>query len=174
MRLHLGINLVIAGSTLLAACAPPPPPGFKQPTSAYITTSGFSTPEQEILTQVISDLELAVGEGFLSNRASDYEIPIKFDGLDPEILGQAWVGDIEDCPIQISPELRPGNRYHYTDTDLRIVLIHEIGHCFGLEHSLDPKDIMYYAHSDEHNTPEAYERFIKQLQDMRKQNSAQE
>ena len=76
--------------------------------------------------------------------------------LEEDVLG-ATIMQYFDCYIELSPE-------SLTETYFKPTVSHEIGHCFGLDHTKNQNDIMYFeAHDSQKYTDEDWETFRKQL-----------
>lgn len=76
--------------------------------------------------------------------------------LEEDVLG-ATIMQYFDCYIELTPESLTPNYFKST-------VSHEIGHCFGLDHTKNVHDIMYFeANDSENHSEEDWERFRKQL-----------
>jgi len=135
------------------------------PHTAYYTNSiygGLSDTTEE----TIDDLEERANEQFLhAAPVADMDIKIVFGDLEENVIWRAH------CVITMSNKLNPLNKKEYrfwSSEDFAGVLRHELGHCFGMDHSDDPKSIMYWQYNPEiHLTEEAISRFSEDLKRFR-------
>lgn len=145
------------------------------PTRAHVTTSAKGV-AIDTLRSSVAELEASEGEKFLHTKRDDADINIliEFGAFkDPSILGQCFCVD-DQCVITLRYDLDPGLQ-NYTDEqrwdierELRGVLIHELGHAFGLRHILpDEGEVMSKYRSRSADNPEAYARFIAALHESR-------
>lgn len=115
-----------------------------------------------VIESAILDLEKASGEEFLHDPSSEYHLTIRFEKLREGELGLTMYGDDENCPILLDVSMNPKLGF-FSYADLASVAIHEIGHCFGLEHSRNKDDVMYFAYSPEQTSIESFNRFVYQI-----------
>ena len=115
-----------------------------------------------VIESAIRDLESASEESFLHDSTSEYSITVKFAKLSQGELGLTMYGDDENCPILLDESMNPKIGI-FTYSDLASVAIHEIGHCFGLDHSNDKNDVMYFEYLPEQTSIESFRRFVYQI-----------
>jgi hypothetical protein len=119
----------------------------------------------QILVETADEMERRSNEDFLHPRDPDMTITIKYGDLPDHILGQARVG-WSRCDITMSRDMEP-ERGQYDANDLRLVLMHEIGHCFGLMHAPSEEDVMFWAYSRPSDEEKSVSEFIQSLNDKR-------
>lgn len=107
------------------------------PMTAYAVTNIDSA------IPIMQELEKYQNSLFLEDRDGSAEISIVLGDVGADVLGSATVMKDGDyfkyrCIIQLHPEVITSKYEKY-----RHVLFHELGHCFGLDHSGDVGDIMY-------------------------------
>jgi catalase (peroxidase I) len=138
------------------ACAP------GEPATAHITFS-MSPSVTKLSKAVATEMEVFVGERFLNSPRFNFQIRVTLAPAGVSYLGLAYVPEDydENCSIKMSAKLLdPG---YYTLNDYRLVLMHEIGHCFGLSHTQDPRDIMYAYYESGQVDDASMNRFYQQL-----------
>ena len=155
------IQPILIGSMLalcLTGCGP-------HPRKASLSTD-LSGPSREILEATTAEIEALAGGRIIHADVADFRIKVLFGPLEAGTLGESQGGLDEDCTIVISDVMKPSHGF-YNAEDLRHLFIHEIGHCFGLEHSESPSSIMYFEYDRKQNTPEAFRALVKDLNDSR-------
>jgi hypothetical protein len=97
-----------------------------------------------ILEQSVMLLETGSQSNILHGSQPDVYITMKWGDLPDDELG---ISELRPgrCDVTISNKVNPESVSFLKDYDPSLVMIHELGHCFGLEHSPNPHDIMYYA-----------------------------
>lgn len=119
-----------------------------------------------VLDQTVGTLEMIDGERFLSNPDGQLKIIITYGELPAKTLGTAWRGN-KTCRIVINHIMNPETSVTYDESDLRSVLVHEIGHCFGMDHFSKEDHIMFWAYDGIPHTYAQLEEFIADLNKMR-------
>lgn len=126
------------------------------------------------LDETMKYMESMSGSRFLHAKDPDFIISMKF-GPVPEynrkgfiVLGFAHPG-LAKCEITLSEDINPENPKHISGVDLSLVMMHEIGHCFGLSHDEnDPTSIMYPSTEPEvQRVPYSLFRFFRDLNEAR-------
>ena len=120
----------------------------------------------EILKEATADLEKRSRSRFLSAFDPDFEIEVHYGPLFDNQLGLALLGT-DKCRIFINTGVNPDLNGFFTAKDLKAILIHEIGHCFGLPHSRNESNIMFYAYGRQFDLDTAIDQFIKDLNEAR-------
>lgn len=85
----------------------------------------FTKAEEEQIIETLKYLNVYKRKGFVFRKVE----------LGNSTLGTAYNFSFE-CYVELNPEI-------FNDYYFKPVMYHEIGHCFGLMHSPNPKDIMY-------------------------------
>jgi hypothetical protein len=119
----------------------------------------------EVLEARLKKIEDKASDNFFHypKGQADFSITVEFGQLQPGYWGIAYSG--ENCKIVLSNVFLPNL---YKDA-MGITFLHEIGHCYGLDHSPNRHDIMFYsAGSPEHYLEAAWERFYNQLMEIRR------
>lgn len=126
----------------------------------FLQTQSFYKGEQ-VIQKLENDSEGPFMHG--DKHDADLKIVIGPGSLPSGTAGQARVvGGGKGCDITIGT-------YYTLESGVdpalfQVILLHEIGHCFGLDHSADPNDIMYaYVNQAKQGTPEARKRYLAQL-----------
>jgi hypothetical protein len=136
---------------------------LKPPTTAnvhnYLSGVGGA-----VLKETVGTLEMHDGDRFLSNPNGQLKIIVTYGNLAPRILGLAMRGS-DTCRIVISHVLNPEISVSYDSDDLRSVLVHEIGHCFGMDHFKDENHVMFWSYDGK---PHGYERISKFVRDLKR------
>lgn len=106
----------------------------------------FTKAEEEKIIDTLKYLNVYQKKGFVFRKVE----------LEEPTLGLAYNFSFE-CYVELHPQIF--NDYYFTP-----VFFHEIGHCFGLLHSPNPKDIMYkeVRFLNEYS-PLDFHRYFKQL-----------
>lgn len=119
-----------------------------------------------VVDETIEDLETRTGERFMhSAPVADVRIEIKFSDLEDRILGLATTWRTQ-CLIEMSNDFK--KRGHWTKYDFAGVLRHEVGHCFGMDHSTDENSLMYAYYTPWlHLGEEVINAFVKELTNFR-------
>jgi len=108
---------------------------------------GFTKEETEEISTILQDTNQYKNKSFLFKKVE----------LGEYILGQA-TEQYFDCFIELSPIIFIEKEY------FKPVVHHEIGHCFGLDHTPNEKDIMYEsAHNIKDYTQADWDRYFQQL-----------
>lgn len=115
-----------------------------------------------LLESAMLEVEEATGDRFMHDPQSGYTITLRYGTLPDLTLGQALVGDDEECEITLNSKINP-EEGAWTYEDLRHVALHEIGHCFGLEHDPDPQQIMYWQYLHKQNSNSAFAYYVRTL-----------
>lgn len=107
---------------------------------SYVNTFTLHTYKEDSVKAVLADFNSMADGGIVKyqgNRPINIiEMPVIMQFMYPSAVGVAIVGYTK-CDIYIVPEL--------STTSFRETLLHEYLHCFGYEHTDEPKDLMYYA-----------------------------
>ena len=119
-----------------------------------------------VLDDAVGTLEMIDGSRFLSDVNGDITIIISYGDLPKGVLGMAMKG-LKTCRIIISPIVNPETSVSYGEGDLRSVLIHEMGHCFGLDHFPSPKHVMHWSYDGNPHDFDQITEFVKDLRKMR-------
>lgn len=119
-----------------------------------------------VLDQSVGTLEMIDGSRFMNDVDGDLTIIITYGELSKGTLGIAMRG-LKTCRIIVSHVMNPETSVSYDEKDLRSVLMHEIGHCFGLDHFDDENHIMYWAYDGNSHTYAQIEQLVKDLKVMR-------
>jgi len=107
---------------------------------------------REILHQAFAAWEVVIPMDFVEVKEAEkadivfsFEDPLNGWINDPTHLSIAGASDIPKARIWISQDEAWGvnNELDQTNSDLFNVLVHEIGHILGLDHSSDPNSMMY-------------------------------
>ena len=137
---------------------------------AHITShiKGFSS---ALIVSSIDALEILSREKFMhaASEDSDVQISLSWDGMmGAGILGEARSFPGGKCSIGLSPVINPKEGL-YSDSGFVQVVIHEIGHCFGLKHTEGSYDIMstYFDRNLETDNPMALYEFVAALNKIR-------
>ena len=126
----------------------------------YLSGRGFS-----VVEQTVGILELYDGTQFLSDtEGGSLRIIITYGELEDRTLAVAMRGE-STCRIIVSHVMNPETSVSYNEEDLRSVLTHEIGHCFGMDHFKDDDHVMYWAYD---GVPHNYKRLSKFIEDLRR------
>lgn len=117
------------------------------PKRLYLSVMEELTPEfKQKIVNSISELNQSAGYEVvsLSDRSSDqnWKPLIIYKTYSNEIFAHAEYRDYR-CLIKID-ETQPSSQ---NDLDLKYILLHEIGHCYGFSHSNDEISVMYPAYS---------------------------
>lgn len=108
----------------------------------------FTKAEEEQIIDTLKYLDAFQRKGFVFRKVE----------LAEPTLGVAYNFSFE-CYVELKPEI-------FTSDYFKPVMFHEIGHCFGLMHSPNPKDIMYHeVRFLNEYSPLDFHRFFKQLND---------
>lgn len=116
----------------------------------------------KVLEETAADLERRSRSRFLMAFDPDFEIEVRYGPLFDNQLGLALLGT-DKCRIFINAGVNPDLHGFFTDEDLKAILIHEIGHCFGLPHSRDESNLMFYAYGRQFDLNTAIDRFIQDI-----------
>ena len=110
---------------------------------AKITFEGFSEEQQRELTVYAIDLNTRSGETLITTDPSSDGFPITVRPGNPPSSEAKRAGysilSENECRIEISNFILAANRADYRES----VLIHEIGHCAGLDHNPTQGSVMY-------------------------------
>ena len=119
-----------------------------------------------VVDTTIEDLESRTGESFMhSAPVADMDVKIVYGDLENDAIGLATTWS-NHCVITMSNKLSRDSRWD--SDDFAGVLRHEIGHCFGIDHSDDTNSIMYYQYIPWiHLRERAIGSFVKDLKEFR-------
>lgn len=142
------------------------------PLTARVLDLPGSPISQAVMRAAIQEVEGAVGEAILTTEDADMTISVEFASMSPQFAGDATVGD--DCKVRISSyqDVDPSSPFThaYFSKMLRLIFLHEIGHCFGLGHSPSYWDIMYWKLvPDRQDGAESFRRYVESLDSVRNQ-----
>lgn len=136
--------------------------------TGYYVLHGIEGSGLAAVEDTVSEIEHRSGGKILHDSVGELMIEISWGDLSGNTIGRAKSNGYF-CEIQIKAELNsdsPGFKPYY---DLRLVIMHEIGHCFGLDHSPTETDIMFWESNPEiQNNEKSTARFINQLNEVRK------
>lgn len=140
-------------ATIFSACGKP------HATALLVVQVGVEKAEVE---EARKDLEDADGSPFLSDAHADLKITVMYGSLEEKELSKSILGG-EDCEIR----LRDGHAWK--PRDVRNILLHEIGHCFDMDHAEeDTTDVMYpYYIVDLQDNVDSFKRFVARLREYR-------
>jgi hypothetical protein len=120
--------------------------------------------------ETIVDLENRTGERFMhAAPVADMDIKILYGDLEDDVIGLAETWS-KYCRITMSNKLNPESPafQRWSKKDFAGVLRHEIGHCFGMEHSEDPNSIMFWQyHPGVHLKEQSINNFVNDLRNFR-------
>jgi hypothetical protein len=125
----------------------------------YLTESG-----KEILEESVGILEMIDGSRFMNDPKGRLTITISYGDLPDRTLGLAIIG-YRTCRIIISNSMRPETSIAFGEGDLQSVIMHEIGHCFGLDHFKEEDHVMYWAYQ---GIPHNFEKYIRLVNDIKR------
>jgi hypothetical protein len=131
-----------------------------RPATAYLVNN-LTQDGSLLLEEARAEMERRSGEDFLSDDGSVMYIVIRYENVDDNILGRAQPSPFT-CTIRMNPEMAPEYGVYAPD-EMKLVLMHEIGHCFGLRHTPGKQDVMYYAHERLDDREKSMSEFIKSL-----------
>ena len=115
----------------------------------YIDYVGDLSPnfQNKLVTAVNKINQDAGGELISLSKKSTHLKPLVFANVQsPEIFAHTQTLEYR-CFISIDESNTITNSNDPDVIDLRVVLLHEIGHCYNLEHTANTKDIMYAYYS---------------------------
>ena len=160
---------IMGCGTADANCIKPTARKTWYPQNAYYINAidgGF----HQTVENTIFDLELRTGEPFMHAEAGkDLDIKILYGDLENAVIGQAETWS-RYCRITMSNRVNPDSPSYegWGNKDFAAILRHEIGHCFGMEHSEDPNSIMYWQyHPVIHPGERAINNFVNDLKSFR-------
>jgi hypothetical protein len=161
----IALSFVILG---ISACG-------SHPTTAYVETNLQGVAFDTLLSSM-GELEDRLSDKFLHDKKdhADLHILIQFGTFkSPTTLGQCACYD-DECIITLRNDLNP-NDPNYTEeqrwaveTEFRGVVIHELGHAFGLNHVKEEDEVMSPYRSRQADKPAPFNRYILSLHEARK------
>lgn len=127
----------------IVGCSNSTPHGF------YIAEiSGFEDIEKQKIEEMLSEINQLSGENLLSTSSGDKPIFITRANLSGTDTGKVELG-LYNCKIKLDPD----NQLIQNDlNNLKYVLVHQLGHCGGLEYSTETSSIMYPTFSGVYDT----------------------
>lgn len=109
----------------------------------------FDGESEKTLLEVVKDIEKGQGDNFMHVKGNNLKINFRYESQpDGDWLANAerFINK-EFCIIRVNPEMKPGGLYRYSGKEhLAAVLRHEIGHCFGLNHSPYHDSVMFWEY----------------------------
>jgi len=155
----MNVLILVFHSLLMVGIAVVAQPKASASYHNYLTGKGAI-----VLDDTVGTLEMIDGSRFMSDPDGRLKIIITYGELESKTLGVAWRGS-STCRIVISHVMNPETSVSYDENDLKSVLTHEIGHCFGMDHFEEESHIMYWAYDGK---PHDYSQLTKFIEDLKK------
>lgn len=119
-----------------------------------------------VLEDTVGTLEMMSDEMFMSDPEGQLTIIFTYGELPKYTLGLAMRGE-RTCRIIVSHVMNPETSVSYDEADLKAVLTHEIGHCFGMDHYKKEDHIMYWAYNGGEHSFDQVTEFVEDLKKYR-------
>lgn len=117
----------------------------------------------QVINETVNTLNNYSGDTYLTNE-NGFIIDITLDDMEEAKLGDALKTE-GYCRIRLNSKYFL-NEYMKKEIK-RVTITHEIGHCFGLQHSPQVEDIMYFKSGLVQYKDEAFKKFTKDVKDAR-------
>lgn len=163
----LSITVLLFFAALITSCQ-----NAKQPPRLlYLQYMGEISPSfQTKIVNAVNSLNASAGNTIIALSDNGGKPLVILNMKSSTIFAHAQYLDYE-CLIEVDESNTTINNQSVDQIDLKYVLLHEVGHCYGYAHSTDPNNLMYadyigtqYMSANQVNaTLDRISRFLTQL-----------